>query len=88
MDYFLQAIVRFKSRADIEADLKAALNAMTSGVVVTSYSFEGQNTTFSQNMKPAELVELLQRAINYLDGQRETGGRFPTVDFSWRKLEA
>lgn len=87
MDPFLQALTRYKSRVELEADLKKALDDAASGVTVTAYSFEGQNTTFQRNMDPVELVRLLQTAINILNG-RPVAGRWPSVDFSWRRIEA
>lgn len=87
MDPFIQALVRYKSRPELEADLKKALADATSGVTVTSYGFEGQNTTFQRTMPPDELVRILQTALNILLGG-SAPGRFPSVDFSGRRIEA
>ncbi len=87
MDPFLQALTRYRSRAELEADLKSALADVAGGVSVTSYSFEGQNTTFQRMMDPVDLVRLLQTALNVLNGGA-VAGRWPSVDFSGRRIEA
>lgn|GEM_PF-3700176 len=90
-DIVVESLIKFWSRAAIEAAWKAVLEAhvgnVQDAVIVTGTSFKGSSSTFTLTIQPQERVQFMTQckaALNTIDGGSAMPAAGTKLDFSTR----